>query len=68
MKMWRCKLCGCTKFEMERKIINRDFDSKKNTFNININDVKSSVMCCICYNQGEDIRDIATWEEEDERD
>lgn len=61
--MWRCKICGCTKFEMERKIINRNFDSKKNTFNININDVKSSVMCCICYNQGEDIRDIATYEE-----
>lgn len=53
---------------MERKIINRDFDSKKNTFNININDIKSSVMCCICYNQGEDIRDIATWEGENERD
>lgn len=64
--MWKCKKCGCTKFEMERKIINRDFGSKKNTFNIN--DVKSSVMCCICYNQGEDIRDIATWEGEDERD
>ena len=66
--MWRCKLCGGTKFEMERKIINRDFDSKKNTFNININDVKSSIMCCRCYNQGEDIRDIATWEGKDERD
>ena len=61
--MWRCKICGCTKFEMERKIINRDFDSKKNTFNININDVKSSVMCCICYNWGEYIEDIAEWEE-----
>ena len=27
--MWRCKFCGCTEFEIERKIINRDFDSKK---------------------------------------
>ena len=27
--MWRCKICGCTKFEMEKKIINRDLDSKK---------------------------------------
>lgn len=42
--MWRCKLCGFTKFEIER-----------------------SVMCCRCYNQGKDIRDIATWEDEDER-
>ena len=62
--MWRCKICGCTKFEMERKIINRDLDSKKNT--LNINDIKSSVMCCICYNQGEYIRDIATREGEDD--
>ena len=62
--MWRCKICGCTKFEMEKKIINRDLDSKKNT--LNINDIKSSVMCCICYNKGEYIRDIATWEGEDD--
>lgn len=27
--MWVCKKCGGTKFELERKIINRDFDSKK---------------------------------------
>lgn len=27
--MWRCKFCGCTKFEIERKIIDRNFDSKK---------------------------------------
>lgn len=64
--MWKCKLCGCTKFEMERKIINRDLDSKKNT--LNINDIKSSVMCSNCYNWGTYIEDIATWEGEDERD
>ena len=27
--MWRCKFCGGTKFEIERKIIDRNFDSKK---------------------------------------
>lgn len=27
--MWRCKFCGCTEFDIERKIIDRDFDSKK---------------------------------------
>lgn len=63
--MWRCKKCGGTKFELERKIINRYFDSKKNT--ININDIKRSVWCCKCYNCGEDIQHIANWEEEDER-
>lgn len=60
--MWRCKFCGGTKFEIERKIIDRNFDSKKNT--LNINGIKRSVMCCNCYNQGEDIRDIAFWEGE----
>ena len=62
--MWRCKLCGYTKFEMERRKINRDFDNKKNT--ININDIKSSVMCSNCYNWGKYIEDIATWEDENE--
>ena len=66
MKMWRCKFCGCTKFDMQIKIIDRDFDSKKNT--LNINDIKRSVMCSNCYNWGKYIEDIATWEEEDERD
>ena len=27
--MWICKKCGCTKFEIERKIIDRNFESKK---------------------------------------
>ncbi len=27
--MWKCKKCGCTEFDIERKIIDRDFDSKK---------------------------------------
>ena len=62
--MWRCKLCGYTKFEVERRKINRDFDNKKNTFNIN--DIKSSVMCSNCYNWGKYIEDIATWEDENE--
>lgn len=64
--MWRCKKCGGRKFEIERKIINRDFDSKKNT--LNINDIKGSVRCCKCYNCGEDIQGIADWEGENERD
>lgn len=64
--MWKCKKCGGRKFEIERKIINRDFYSKKNT--ININDIKGSVRCCNCYNQGEDIYDIGFWEGENERD
>lgn len=62
MKMWRCKFCGGTKFEIERKIIKRDFGSEKNT--LNINDIKGRVWCCKCYNQGEDIRDIAFLEGE----
>lgn len=59
--MWRCKFCGCTKFDMQIKIIDRNFDRKKNT--LNINDIKRSVMCSNCYNWGEYIEDIATWEE-----
>ena len=39
--MWRCKFCGCTNFDIERKIIDRNFDSKKNT--LNINDIKGRV-------------------------
>ena len=27
--MWRCKFCGCTKFDMQIKIIDRNFDCKK---------------------------------------
>ena len=63
--MWRCKFCGCTKFEIERKIINRNFESKKNT--LNINNIKGSVMCCNRYNFGKYIENIADWvEDEDE--
>lgn len=62
--MWKCKKCGGTKFELERKIINRDFDSKKNTLNINA--IKGSVWCCKCHNCGEDIQDIADWEGDNE--
>lgn len=65
MKMWRCKFCGCTEFDIQIKIIDRNFD-KKNT--LNINDIKRIVMCCNCYNWGENIEEIATLEEEDERD
>nr|DAW38706.1 MAG TPA: nucleic-acid-binding protein [Caudoviricetes sp.] len=64
--MWVCKFCGCTEFDIERKIIDRDFDSKKNT--LNINDIKRSVMCCNCYNWGKYIEEIAYWEDEYERD
>ena len=46
---------------MQIKIIDRNFDCKKNT--LNINDIKRSVMCSNCYNWGKYIEDIATWEE-----
>jgi hypothetical protein len=59
--MWRCKFCGCTKFEIEKKIIDKNFDSKKNT--LNINDIKGIVRCRNCYNWGEYIEDIGTWED-----
>ena len=58
--MWRCKFCGFTKFDMRIKIIDRNFEHKKNT--LNISDIKRSVMCSNCYNWGEYIEDIATWE------
>ena len=61
MKMWRCKFCGCKEFEIEKKIINRDFDSKKNI--LNINDINGIVWCCNCYSFGKCIEDIATWED-----
>lgn len=66
MKMWRCKFCGCTKFDIQIKIIDRNFESKKNT--LNINDIKGRVWCCKCHICGEDINDIAYLEEKDERD
>ena len=58
--MWRCKHCGGRKFEAYKRIIDRDSGSKKST--LNIKDIIGRVMCCNCYNHGEDIRDIATWE------
>ena len=61
MKMWKCKKCGGRKFEIDKRIIDRD---KKST--LNIKDINGSVMCCNCYNLGKDIYDIATWEEEED--
>ena len=51
---------------MQIKIIDRNFDCKKNT--LNINDIKRSVMCSNCYNLGEYMEEIAYWEDEYERD
>ena len=56
--MWKCKKCGGRKFEIDKRIIDRDSGSKKST--LNIKDINGSVMCCKCYNHGEDIRDIVT--------
>ena len=58
--MWRCKFCGCTKFEIEKKSLIKILIVKKNT--LNINDIKGIVRCRNCYNWGEYIEDIATWE------
>lgn len=64
--MWRCKCCGGTKFEIVKKIVDEDTGRKKSP--LNIKDINGIVMCCKCYNRGEDINDIATWEDEYERD
>lgn len=59
--MWRCKCCGGTKFEIVKNIVDRDTGRRKST--LNIKDINGIVMCCKCYNHGENIRDIATYEE-----
>ena len=70
--MWKCKKCGCTHFNLffSRKI-EAEFDSVEvvETYSATLEILKENYVECIeCKNKGKNIEDIATWEEEDERD
>ena len=72
MKMWKCKKCGCTRFNIWFcGYMEADVDSTEivEYYQHTMQLVREEFVECIdCGNRSKNIEEIADWEEEDERD